>query len=251
MLAKNVKIAAILWMSVMMLQPLSAQQRGERRQGNARPATELTPEEKAAKAAEAKRKSDESLDKKAAEWTASLQLNDAAKEARVSAVIATHLKAIRDWHNDHLNLIPAGSINPLTGKELSALDREIIADSGLPAAVKQALMDGLRADLTEDQVEAILDKYTIGKVAFTLEGYRSIVPNMTAEDEAYLLANLKEARGIAVHFKNMKAISGIFEIYKTKNEQYFTNTGRDWKIMYKAYTDKRKAEKAAAAAAQK
>jgi len=31
------------------------------------------------------------------------------------------------------------------------------------------LMTGLRKDLTEDQVALILDKYTIGKVAFTLQ----------------------------------------------------------------------------------
>jgi hypothetical protein len=48
--------------------------------------------------------------------------------------------------------------------------------------------------------------------------------------------------------KNMKAVSGIFEIYKTKNEQYLNENGRNWKQLYKDYTDKRKAEKAAAAA---
>jgi nitroimidazol reductase NimA-like FMN-containing flavoprotein (pyridoxamine 5'-phosphate oxidase superfamily) len=37
-------------------------------------------------------------------------------------------------------------------------------------------MAGLRKDLTEEQVEAILDKYTIGKVAFTMKGYKAIVP---------------------------------------------------------------------------
>jgi len=40
-------------------------------------------------------------------------------------------------------------------------------------------MAGLRKDLSEEQVESILDKYTIGKVAFTMAGYKSIVPAMT------------------------------------------------------------------------
>ena len=48
----------------------------------------------------------------------------------------------------------------------------------------------------------------------------------------------------------MKAISQVFEIYKTKCEQYLNTNGRNWKQMYKDYTDKRKAEKAAQQAAK-
>jgi hypothetical protein len=43
----------------------------------------------------------------------------------------------------------------------------------------------------------------------------------------------------------MKAISGVFEIYKTKCEQYFNENGRNWRQLFKAFVDKRNAEKAA------
>ncbi|NLV38592.1 MAG: DUF3826 domain-containing protein [Bacteroidales bacterium] len=221
-----------------MTQPLTAQ----------RQRVQLSPKEAEAKAAEAKRKSDESLDQKAASYAEALRLNDSAKEARVSAVIATHLKAVRDWHNENINRVPEGSINPTTGQVLTALDREIIADSGIPKSVRAALLEGLRKDLTEEQIEIIYDQYTIGKVEFTLNGYKSIVPNLTDKEEAVILENLKKARDQAIDMKNMKAVSGIFEIYKTKNEQYLNENGRNWKQLYKDYTDKRKAEKAAAAA---
>lgn len=246
-------------LSLMMAAPMTAQRQSgnavqtekklskkEQKALEAQKAKELA--EAAAKAEAARIKSDEAADKKAAGWVADLKLNDPAKEARVTAVIATHLKAVRDWHNEHAGMIPDGAFDPRTGRVYSALDRQMIADSAIPQSVRQALMDGLNADLTEAQVEFILDKYTVGKVEFTMNGYRSIVPNMTAEDEAFLYKNLKEARARAVHFKNMNQISAIFEIYKTINEQYFTNSGRDWHTMYKAYTDKVKAEKAAAAA---
>ena len=181
--------------------------------------------------------------KKATQWTAALQLNDADKEQRVTKIIATHLQAITDWHNAHIDLIPEGSINPLTGKKLSAVDRQIIADSGQPASIRQALLDGLNANLSPEQVEQVLDAYTVGKVAFTMKAYREIVPDMSAEDEAVLMNNLKEARLMAIDYKNMKAISGIFEIFKTKNEQYFTQSGREWRTIYKAYVDRLKAQK--------
>ena len=188
--------------------------------------------------------SDESM-KKAAGWVAKLQLDDKSKEERVTQVIAKHLTAINDWHNAHADMIPDGAINPQTGNKLSVLERQVIADSSQPSSIRQALLDGLNADLTAGQVEQVLDLYTVGKVAFTMKAYKEIVPDMTAEDEAFLMKNLKEARLMAVDYKNMKEISAIFEIFKTKNEQYFTNSGRDWHTMYSAYVKQLKARKAA------
>ena len=186
---------------------------------------------------------DEGSMKKAAGWVSELQLGDKAKEERVTQVIAKHLSAIRDWHNDHADMIPDGAINPQTGNKLSALDRQVIADSSQPASIRQELLDGLNAELTPAQVEQVLDLYTVGKVAFTMKAYKEIVPDMTAEDEAYVLNNLKEARLMAIDYKNMKEISAIFEIFKTKNEQYFTNSGRDWRTMYREYVQKMKSKK--------
>jgi len=202
------------------------------------------------KAPEAKTKSDGDQSAKAAEWVGSLKLGDAAKEARVTEVVATHLKLIRDWHNEHpYTTVPAG-INPVTGTPLSSLHRQMIANSAMPKSVHENLMNGLQKDLSPEQVEAILDKYTVGKVAFTMKGYQAIVPDLTKEEEAKILGFLKQAREQAVDYKNMEQISAIFEIYKTKSEQYLNSNGRDWKKMYKAYSDAAKAKKAEAAKQQ-
>jgi hypothetical protein len=61
----------------------------------------------------------------------------------------------------------------------------------------------------------ILDKYTVGKVAFTLQGYKAIVPDLTPKEETEILKNLKQARSQAIDYKSMNEISAIFEIYKT------------------------------------
>ena len=205
----------------------------------------------AAQADAAKARADAQLEKNPAEWAASPALGDSAKEARVAALIATHLITVRDWHNAHpASTVPAG-INPVTGQPLSTLDREIIADSAMPKSVNETFLNGLRAELTPAQVEAILDEYTIGKVAFTLKGYQAIVPDLTAEEEKVITGFLKQARLESIGFKNMKQISAIFEIYKTKSEQYLNANGRNWKTLYKAYTNKIKAQKAAAAAEKK
>lgn len=184
-------------------------------------------------------------EKKAREWVSSLELNDKGKEEQVAKVVAAHLTAVRTWHNEHpFSIVPAG-INPRTGEKLTNLDRQMIADSAMPKSVHENLMNGLRGELTEQQVELILDKYTVGKVAFTMKAYREIVPNITAEEDSIILNNLKLAREMAVDYKSMKEISAIFEIYKTKNEQYLNNNGRSWRQMYKDYVNKLKKEKKA------
>jgi len=186
---------------------------------------------------------DTALENKASEWVNSLKLSDDAKAQKVKSVIATHLTAVRDWHNSHpYTMIPEG-INPTTGGKLSEMDRQLIICSTKPKSVHDNLMNVLKTELDSVQVEAILDKYTIGKVDFTLKGYKAIVPDITVKEEAEILKNLKQAREQAIDYKNMREISAIFEIYKTKCEQYLNNNGRNWRQMYKAYVDKVNAEK--------
>ncbi|HWB94265.1 MAG TPA: exo-alpha-sialidase [Puia sp.] len=187
---------------------------------------------------------DSALEKKAATWVASLQLNDPAKEGRLTELIATHLTEVRSWNNSHpYSTVPAG-IDPSTGRPLSNMDRQIIAVSAMPHSVHDSLMAGLHRDLTNEQVDAILDKYTIGKVAFTLKGYKAIVPDLKPEEEAVIRGNLEQAREQAIDYKNVKEISAIFEIYKTKCEQYLNSNGRNWHALFKAYVNSVKAKKA-------
>lgn len=234
---KKLNIAGIALASLLMLSNISKAQE----QAAAKPAP----------SPEAQAKADAEIDKKATDWVSALNLNDVAKAAQVKEVVATHLKAVRDWNNSHsYESVPAG-IDPATGKMLSTMDRQIIINSSLPKSVHENLMTGLRKDLSEEQVELILDKYTIGKVAFTLAGYKAIVPDLTATEEATILANLKQAREQAVDFKNIKQVSAIFEIYKTKNEQYLNSNGRNWHELFKTYVNAVKAKKAADAAAKK
>lgn len=189
------------------------------------------------------KKENNDLFEKSENWVNELNLGDKEKEVRLINVITTHRMAVQDWHNSHsLEVVPKG-INPKTGEQLSDLDRSIIVDSSMPNSVHIALMDGLKADLNEAQVEFILDKYTIGKVAFTLKGYHAIVTDLTTEEEAVILKNLKEAREMAIDFKQMTQISAIFEIYKTKNEQYLNSNGRNWRQLYKDYGKRMKTEK--------
>lgn len=179
----------------------------------------------------------------ASEWVASLNLNNKAKEQRLVDAIAIHRTAVKNWHDTHpASIVPEG-VNPRTGDRLTELDRQMIADSAMPKSVHENLMKALRANLSEKQVEVILDKYTVGKVDFTMRAYISIVPDLTADEEAKILGYLKEAREMAIDYKSMKQISAIFEIYKTKSEQYLIGNGRNWRQLYKDFVKSIKEQK--------
>lgn len=188
-------------------------------------------------------KADAESEKKASQWVAALKLADAERISRVEKVVAIHLTQTRDWINTHsFTNVPAG-INPATGQALSNLDRQIIAASAQPKSYHADLMAGLRRELTEEQVETILDKYTSGKVAFTMRGYYAIVPDLTPTEATNILGFLKQAREQAVDYSNMKLVSAIFDIYKAKSEQYLNANGRNWKQLYSAYVKTEKAKK--------
>lgn len=203
------------------------------------------------KKANAKISSDLDLEKRAQSFVDSLYINDKEKATRVFAVIRTHMRAVRDWHNDHPYTIVPKGINPRTGEVLTDVYRDVIACSAKPKSIHEDLMNGLKKDLTQEQIEKVLDLYTINKFSFTLKGYRAIVPDMTEKEETFVVSQLKQAREEAVDYKTMKGeISAVFEIYKDKIEKYFNDNGRSWKQMYKDYTLKLKAEKAAAKSAE-
>lgn len=190
-------------------------------------------------------RSDLSLEKKSQDWVSSLNLTDEKDISFLNTLIYNHLRKVRDWHNDHpYTTVPEG-INPLNGNKLTILDRQMIANSAKPKEIHETLMNGLRRVLTEEQVEHILDKYTVGKVAFTMNGYKAIVPDLTPKEEEFILKNLKQAREEAIDYKNMNQISAIFEIYKTKCENYLNENGRNWRQLYKDFVKKVNEEKEA------
>ena len=82
-----------------------------------------------------------------------------------------------------------------------------------------------------------------------MRGYYAIVPDLTKKEHAALEGYLKQAREEALECRRMKGISQVFEVYKTKCEAYLNANGRNWRALFKAYVDKRNAEKAAAKAA--
>ena len=190
---------------------------------------------------------DEVVMKKAREIVEGLNLKDRAAKAQAIAVIYNHRRAVRDWHNSH-PYTDVPETDPATGAKRSQAEREMIADLQIPPTVHAQLVAGLSEVLTPAQVEQVYDAYTVGKVAFTMKGYRAIVPDLTDEEAAFIEGHLIQAREEALECKNMQAISQVFKEHKKVCEKYFDDHGRNWRQMYQAYYDRVQAEKKAAEA---
>jgi hypothetical protein len=164
--------------------------------------------------------SNASLEKRAADIVAGLKLNDAAKEARLRELLITDLRDVRDSHN--AGFAPAKTVHA-------------------------NLVAGLEKDLTPGQIDTVKDRLTDNRLPRTFQAYHDIVPGLTAEDDAFILGKLKEARERSLDVKNADEITPIFKPYKTQCEQYITAHGHDWKTFYKAFVDKQNAQKTPAA----
>ena len=187
---------------------------------------------------------DESVLKKSQEIIAALNLTDEKAANLATTAVYNHRRAVRDWHNTHpYTIIP--EVDQATGRKLSKVEREMMADKSIPESVHARLLKDLNRVLTPEQVEQVFDGYTVGKVAFTMEGYYAIVPDLTDEEARVIEGYLNQAREEALECKSMKAISQVFEVYKSKCEQYLNSNGRNWRQLFKDYVNKRNAEKKA------
>jgi uncharacterized protein DUF3826 len=183
---------------------------------------QLTPKQVAALEAAAPKPtaaSNAAYDQRVTQWVSELHLNDAAKEARVKTIILTHMLIVRDNHN---------------------------AGFAPPASSHVKFNEGLKTELAPDQIEHIKDRITIGKVAFTMNAYRTIVPDLTAQEDAKILSLLKEAREESVDMKNEHNMSEVFDGYKKQIEAYLISNGRDWRKLYREYGERQRAARTSA-----
>jgi hypothetical protein len=141
-------------------------------------------------------------------------LQDSAKRERIRKVLATDLRAVRDAHNAGLQLDPS---------------------------VHKKFIDGLQAELTPEQVEAVKNSLTVNKVPVTLKAYHQILPSLKSDDEAKIVDWLKRAREESLDVKNVDEMNPIFKKYKREIEAYLDAHGYVWAKSYKAFVDGEKA----------
>jgi hypothetical protein len=176
------------------------------------------------------------IEKRAADVIASLELKDDASKKRVHDVLIAHYRALRDWHDKNDAGLKSGATNQVPE---------------LHASLKK-LHDGFLADLsavlTSDQVEKVKDKMTYNKVKVTYDSYCRSLPNLTEPQKQKVLGFLKDAREEAMDAGSSDEKSKIFRKYKGRINNYLSSQGIDGKQADKESEAKPKAKLTAPAA---
>lgn len=81
--------------------------------------------------------------------------------------------------------------------------------------------------LNEEQVEAVKDGITMGVVKVTYEATLDMIPTLTDEEKAQILAWLKEARELALDAESSKKKHDVFGKYKGRINNYLSARGYD------------------------
>lgn len=111
-------------------------------------------------------------------------------------------------------------------------------------------ISSLKKKLTDKQVDEVKDGMTYNVVNVTYKGYRDMIPTLTEEQKAKILAWLIEAREHAMDAESSDKKHAWFGKYKGRINNYLSAEGYDsqkeraeWEKRIKAAADKKKTEK--------
>ena len=175
----------------------------------------FTPEEKEAVYTEA-------IARRSAAIVELLAVDDAAKSNKLHGIIMAQYRALRARDEALDQMFRALSQDAPD----AATNRAAI----LPIVSKplhDQFLARLSAELTPQQVETVKDKMTYHKVEVTYNAYCEILPNLTSDDKAMILAALKEAREEAMDGGTADEKSAIFQKYKNQINARLSAKGFD------------------------
>lgn len=87
----------------------------------------------------------------------------------------------------------------------------------------------LQTELSPEQVDGVKDGMTYGVLPRTYNGYLNLLPQLTEEEKRYVLANLLEARELAMDEGSSDEKHATFGKYKGRINNYLSERGYDMK----------------------
>ena len=153
------------------------------------------------------------IEKRAGDIIAVLDLKDPARISKVQNLIVAQYRSLRDWHDAN-----DAKRKQAEGDELGRINASL-------SALHEKFISGLNAELTPDQVEKVKDKMTYGTVPVTFRAYCAQYPNLTDEEKGVVLNYLKEAREAAMDGGSSEEKHAIFRKYKGRINNYLNARG--------------------------
>lgn len=160
-----------------------------------------------------------------------LSLADAAKITRVRDLIARQyagLSAIHAVRDAALQSAKRLASTDKAAAETAAKEARANAEAAQQRLHGEYLAR-LAAELTPEQIDQVKDGMTYGVLPLTFRVYQEMLPNLTPEQKAQILAWLTEARELAMDGSTSDEKHGIFGKYKGRINNYLAKAGIDMK----------------------
>lgn len=168
----------------------------------------------------------ESIVKRSQKCTDALGITGTDKGKQVLNIIANRYFALNDIYAERDSLKNIAKQKQGDEKKMLMEAAEAKKDSKLYRS-----HFGFDADLliylTADEIVIVKDVMTYNVVKVTSDAYSDMIPRLTAEEKAQILAWLKEARELAIDAENSNKKHETFKKYKGRINNYLSKRGYD------------------------
>lgn len=167
----------------------------------------------------------ESIVKRSQKIVDKLGIDDAAKAKEVTNIVANRYFKLNDIYEARDAKVKAAK-ETLTGdaKNQAVQAAQNEKDAALYRSHFEFPAD-LSLYLTPEQIEAVKDGMTYGVLKVTYDSHLDMIPTLTDEEKAQIMAWLIEARELAIDAENSKMKHDAFGKYKGRINNYLTGRG--------------------------
>ncbi|MCM1077396.1 MAG: DUF3826 domain-containing protein [Bacteroides sp.] len=183
----------------------------------------------------------ESIVKRSQKIVDGLGLNDADKAKDVTNIIANRYFKLNDIYTVRDEKVKTAK-ETLTGDEKNQAVQA--AQNEKDAALYRSHFEfpaDLSLYLTPEQITAVKDGMTYGVVKVTYDSHLDMIPTLTDEEKAQIMAWLIEARELAIDAETSNKKHEVFGKYKGRINNYLTKRGYDLKKEREAWYERIKA----------
>ena len=171
----------------------------------------------------------------------------ARDSVQVRDVIADQYRALNDIYEQQKTRRAALKAQPPTDATKAELARADAETEAALAKLHPQYLKKLSRRLSPTQIEQVKDGMTYGVLPLTMNAYYDMLPNLTAEQKAQMLAWLTEAREHAMDGGTSEQKHAWFGKYKGKINNYLSAAGIDMNQAGKDWQARIAARKAAGA----
>ncbi len=167
-----------------------------------------------------------------------LGITDSAKASDVTVVIANRYFKLNDIYSLRDSKIKAAK-DSLSGdaKNAAIQAAKDEADAALYRCHFEFPAD-LSLLLTPEQIDSVKDGMTFNVLHVTYDAHLDMIPTLTSEEKAQIMAWLVEARELAMDAENSDKKHAVFGKYKGRINNYLTSRGYDLKAEREAWYER-------------